>query len=87
MVMMAAVVRPATIDLAWILIKDFVQPPLMILSVEKSLELLSLLMHVVIGIELPETIMKTYVTQREPHYEVVLSVAIIAIARKVIDWT
>jgi uncharacterized membrane protein (DUF373 family) len=28
--------------------------------------------------------MKTYITQKQPHYEVVLSVAIIAIARKVI---
>jgi uncharacterized membrane protein (DUF373 family) len=41
-------------------------------------------MLVVIGIELLETIMKTYITQGQPHYEVVLSVAIIAIARKVI---
>jgi uncharacterized membrane protein (DUF373 family) len=41
-------------------------------------------MLVLIGIELLETIMKTYTTQGEPHYEVVLSVAIIAIARKVI---
>jgi uncharacterized membrane protein (DUF373 family) len=31
-----------------------------------------------------ETIMKTYLTHGLPHYEVVLSVAIIAIARKVI---
>jgi len=41
-------------------------------------------MLVVIGIELLETIMKTYITKGQPHYEVVLSVAIIAIARKVI---
>ncbi len=43
-----------------------------------------LFMLVVIGIELLETIMKTYITQGQPHYEVVLSVAIIAISRKVI---
>jgi uncharacterized membrane protein (DUF373 family) len=41
-------------------------------------------MLVLIGIELLETIMKTYFTQGQPHYEVVLSVALIAIARKVI---
>ena len=41
-------------------------------------------MLVLIGIELLETIMKTYITQGLPHYEVVLSVAIIAIAHKVI---
>jgi uncharacterized membrane protein (DUF373 family) len=84
MLMMAVVVGLATIDLAWILIKDIVQPPILILSVEELLELFGLFMLVVIGIELLETIMKTYLTQGQPHYEVVLSVAIIAIARKVI---
>ncbi len=84
MLMMAIVVGLATIDLAWILIKDIVQPPILILSVEQLLELFGLFMLVVIGIELLETIMKTYLTQGQPHYEVVLSVAIIAIARKVI---
>jgi uncharacterized membrane protein (DUF373 family) len=82
--MMAVVVGLATIDLAWILIKDIVQPPILILSVDQLLELFGLFMLVVIGIELLETIMKTYLTQGVPHYEVVLSVAIIAIARKVI---
>ena len=46
--------------------------------------LLGVLLLVLIGIELLETIMKTYITQGPPHYETVLSVAIIAIARKVI---
>jgi uncharacterized membrane protein (DUF373 family) len=82
--MMAVVVGLATIDLAWILIKDIVQPPILLLSVDELLELFGLFMLVVIGIELLETIMKTYLTQGAPHYEVVLSVAIIAIARKVI---
>ena len=84
MLMMAAVVGLATIDLAWILISDIVKPPILLLSVEQLLELFGLFMLVVIGIELLETIMKTYLTQGQPHYEVVLSVAIIAIARKVI---
>ena len=84
MLMMAVVVGLATVDLAWILVKDIVQPPVMILNVEQLLELFGLFMLVVIGIELLETIMKTYVTQGEFRHEVVLSVAIIAIARKVI---
>jgi uncharacterized membrane protein (DUF373 family) len=41
-------------------------------------------MLIVIGIELLETLMNTYLIQGQPHYEVVLSVAIIAISRKVI---
>ena len=83
-VMMAIVVALATVDLAWILIKDIMTPPVMMLSVEQLLEVFGLFMLVVIGIELWETMMKTYLAEGRPHYEVVLSVAIIAIARKVI---
>ncbi len=84
MVMMAIVLLLATIDLGWLIIKDIINPPYFLLSVEQLLEIFGLFMLVVIGIELLETIMKTYVTQDQPHYEVVLSVAIIAISRKVI---
>ncbi|PZN88012.1 MAG: hypothetical protein DM484_00120 [Candidatus Methylumidiphilus alinenensis] len=55
-----------------------------LLDVTQLLDIFGLFMLVVIGIELLETIMKTYITQEQSHYEEVLSVAIIAIARKVI---
>jgi|APFre7841882793_1041355.scaffolds.fasta_scaffold09627_2 uncharacterized membrane protein (DUF373 family) len=84
MVMMAIVLGIATIDLGWLIIKDIIQSPFLLLSIDQLLEIFGLFMLVVIGIELLETIMKTYITQGQPHYEVVLSVAIIAIARKVI---
>jgi uncharacterized membrane protein (DUF373 family) len=84
MVMMAIVLAFATIDLGWLIVKDLLESPVLLLSVEQLLDIFGLFMLVVIGIELLETIMKTYVTQGQPHYEVVLSVAIIAIARKVI---
>ena len=84
MIMMSIVLGLATLDLAWIIIKDIIQPPRLLLSVDQLLEIFGLFMLVLIGIELLETIIKTYLTQGQPHYEVVLSVAIIAIARKVI---
>lgn len=84
MVMMAVVLGLATIDLGWLIIKDILEPPLLILSVAQLLEIFGLFMLVIIGIELLETIMKTYLTPGRAHYEVVLTVAIIAIARKVI---
>ena len=58
--------------------------PIFLLSVDELLDLFGFFMLVIIGIELLETIMKTYLIQDQPHFEVVLSVAIIAIARKVI---
>ena len=84
MVMMAVVLGLATLDLGWLIIKDIMTPPYVFLSVGQLLDIFGLFMLVLIGIELLETIMKTYITQDQPHYEVVLSVAIIAIARKVI---
>jgi len=84
MVMMAIVLALATLDLGWLIVKDIMTPPYVFLSVEQLLDIFGLFMLVLIGIELLETIMKTYITQDQPHYEVVLSVAIIAIARKVI---
>jgi len=84
MIMMAAVLGFATIDLGWLIINDIILPPFFLLSVEQLLDIFGLFMLVLIGIELLETIIKTYLTQGKPHYEVVLSVAIIAIARKVI---
>lgn len=84
MLMMAIVLGLATLDLGWLIIKDIINPPYFLLSVSQLLDIFGLFMLVVIGIELLESIMKTYITQGQPHYEVVLSVAIIAIARKVI---
>lgn len=84
MVMMAIVLGLATLDLGWLIVKDIAKSPLFLLSIDDLLEIFGLFMLVLIGIELLESIMKNYITQDQPHYEVVLSVAIIAIARKVI---
>ena len=83
-IMMATVVLLATVELGWLIVKDIVSPPIFILEIDELLDIFGLFLLVLIGIELLETIMKTYLTQGMPHYEVVLSVAIIAIARKVI---
>jgi uncharacterized membrane protein (DUF373 family) len=84
MAMMAVVLGLATLDLGWLIIKDTLQQPFFLLEINQLLDIFGLFMLVVIGIELLETIMKTYITQGQPHYEVVISVAIIAISRKVI---
>jgi uncharacterized membrane protein (DUF373 family) len=84
MVMMGIVLALSIVDLGWFIIKDVSAPPYLLLSVDQLLELFGLFMLVLIGIELLETIMKTYLNNDHPHVEVVLAVAIIAIARKVI---
>jgi uncharacterized membrane protein (DUF373 family) len=82
--LMGVVPGLATLDLGWLIVKDIIVPPYVFLSIGQLLDIFGLFMLVLIGIELLETIMKTYITQDQPHYEVVLSAAIIAIARKVI---
>jgi uncharacterized membrane protein (DUF373 family) len=82
--MMALVLLLSTIELGWIIAKDVVSPPLFLLDINELLEIFGLFMLVIIGIELLETIMKTYLSENINHVEVVIAVAMIAIARKVI---
>jgi uncharacterized membrane protein (DUF373 family) len=82
--MMAVVLLLSVIELGWVIIKDIISPPLLLLEIDELLELFGIFMLVLIGIELLETIIKTYLEESSDHARIVISVAIIAIARKVI---
>ena len=81
-IMMALVLLLSTVDLAATLFNDIVTPPI-ILDINELLDVFGLFMIVLIGIELLETI-KAYLDEHIVHTEIVLEVAMIAIARKVI---
>jgi uncharacterized membrane protein (DUF373 family) len=81
--MMVIVVVLATIELGWIIIRDIITPPIILLEIEELLEIFGFFLLVLIGIELLETI-KAYLLTNVIHVEIVLEVALIAIARKVI---
>lgn len=83
LVMMALVVVLAAVELAWMMIKDIVAPPFDLLRISELREIFGLFLLVLIGLELLGTI-KTYIMRSVIHVEVVLTVALIAIARKVI---
>ena len=83
LVMLAIVVMLATVDLGWLIIKDILSPPILLLDIAELLELFGAFLLVMIGLELLGTV-KTYITKNTIHVEVVLLVAIIAIARKVV---
>jgi len=83
LVLMAGVVLLATVELAWILVKDVLTPPVFLLEIHELLELFSLFLLVLIGIELLHSV-KTFILRREIHLESVLTVAMIAVARKII---
>ena len=83
-ILMSVVLLLSTVELAWIIIKDIMSPPLFLLDIDELLDIFGLFMLVLIGIELLETIAKTYMSDSTNHAQIVMAVAIIAIARKVI---
>jgi uncharacterized membrane protein (DUF373 family) len=82
-VMMALVVLFASLDLAWIIIQDLMVPPYLLFDINRLLEIFGMFLLVLIGIELLESI-RTYLDHKLIHVEIVMTVALIAIARKVI---
>jgi uncharacterized membrane protein (DUF373 family) len=81
--MMAIVVLLSTVELGWLIITDIITPPFFLLDIAELLDIFGLFLLVLIGVELLETI-KAYIKDNVVHYEVVMTVAMIAIARKVI---
>jgi len=83
LVMMVAVVLLSTIELGLLIIKDISTPPIFILEIDELLDIFGMFLLVLIGVELLETV-KMYLTKKTVHVEIVFTVAMIAIARKVI---
>jgi uncharacterized membrane protein (DUF373 family) len=81
--LMALVLLLSVIELGWIVARDILSPPVLLLDVSELLDLFGFFLLVLIGIELLVTI-KTYFKEHVVHVEVVVEVALIAIARKVI---
>ena len=81
--MMVLVILISTVELGWIIIKDLMSPPMFFLEIDDLLEIFGFFLLVLIGIELLETI-RAYLVENVIHVEIVLEVALIAIARKVI---
>ncbi len=81
--LMLVVVFLSTIELAWIIAKDIITPPVLLLEIEELLEIFGLFLLVLIGIELLEMI-EIYLEERVVHVEVVFMVAMVAVARKVV---
>ena len=84
MIMMMLVLFLSTLDLAWIIIQDIITPPYLLPDVKELLEIFGFVLLILIGIELTETMVKTYESQSVDHAQIVMAVAIIAISRKVI---
>ena len=82
-VMMAVVVLFSTIDIGKTIVQKLIDAPFMLLAVEELLDIFGFFLIVLIGLELLK-IIKSYAMDNVVHVHVVLTVAMIAIARKVI---
>jgi len=82
-VMMVLVISLAVIELAWIIIQDLIEPPFLLLETNDLLDIFGFFLLILIGVELLETI-KAYLSEHVVHVEIVLEVALVAVARKVI---
>jgi uncharacterized membrane protein (DUF373 family) len=75
----------AFIDVAYEIYQKILAPPILIVDASGLMSLFSLVLVLLIGLELIETV-KTYLDDDVIHVDLVVLVAIIAIARKVIVW-
>jgi uncharacterized membrane protein (DUF373 family) len=82
-VLLIIVVVLSTVDLAVLIAQAIWKPPRFLIPVQGLLEIFSFFLLILIGVELLETL-KAYVKKDVIHVRLVLEVALIAIARKVI---
>lgn len=81
--MLAFVVLVSTVELGYLIVKDLLAPPFFWMEADALLEVFSFFLLILIGVELIESL-RAYLAENVVHVEVVLDVALIAIARKVI---
>lgn len=81
--MMAGILILATFELGYYLFRTIVNSDYLLIDLDDLMDLFGVFMLVLIGIELLDTI-KVYLRENVVHVEVVVLVAIIALARKVI---
>ncbi len=81
--MMAGILILATFELGYYLFRTIVNSDYLLIDLDELMDLFGVFMLVLIGIELLDTI-KVYLRENVVHVEVVVLVAIIALARKVI---
>jgi uncharacterized membrane protein (DUF373 family) len=83
MILLMVVIGISTLELGWLLIGDLSSTRRIVLDVEEVFELFGFFLLVLIGVELLLTL-KAYISDGVVHVEVVLEVALIAIAQKII---
>lgn len=82
-VMMSIILVLATVELGYYLARNIFFSDYLLMDLDDLMDLFGVFLLVLIGIELLDTI-KVYLKQNQVHVEVVVLVAIIALARKIV---
>jgi uncharacterized membrane protein (DUF373 family) len=83
MILLMIVLGFSIVELCWLLVTSLNNPPPLLLENHELTNLLGVFLLILIGIELLDTI-KAYFNENAIHFEIVILLAIVAIARKVI---
>jgi uncharacterized membrane protein (DUF373 family) len=81
--LLALVIGLTLVQVAWEIIHNIISTPEELIALDNLFDILSSIFMVLIGIELLETV-KLYLQNKGLHVELILDVALIAVARKVI---
>src|SRR5580658_4181479 len=82
-ILLVVVVALSTVHLGFLIAQEIWAPPRFLIPVQGLLEIFSFFLLILIGVELLETL-KAYLRKDVIHVRIVLEVALIAMARKVI---
>lgn len=82
-IMMVFVVAISTIRLGWKIIEELMKPPFLLLNIDQLFVVFGFFLMILIGLELLESL-RAYITEDQIHVEVIFTIALIAVARKVI---
>ena len=82
-IMMILVVFVSTVRLGWWLAIEILEPPFLMFNIEQLFVIFGFFLMILIGIELLESL-KVYLSEDKIHVEVIFTIALIAVARKVI---
>jgi len=83
MILLMIVLGFSIVELCWLLVLSLKNPPPLLLENHELTNLLGVFLLILIGIELLDTI-KAYFKENAVHFEIVILLAIVAVARKVI---
>lgn len=82
-ILMVIVVGLSTIRLGWRIVEELMKPPFMLLNIDQLFSVFGFFLMILIGMELLESL-RAYIREDQIHVEVVFTIALIAVARKVV---